>query len=220
MVIGRTGSYVPLVLTRWLTRAVAVVAPIAATATVATKWGFYPVGLIVLLVAALVGALWVAWERGRQPQNAHGGERAHDAWVVREVRDVLSRNDLEVIRSWDFGGSWRREWIEPIMRVAELDDVEHRPLDHELATEFRRLLDAAHEFLNYHTLNTFPERTGGERGWRNVGWSGGEAEGLDPERRRVWNERARRIEALADDLAAAYDSFIDLARRNVLLVTE
>ena len=96
-----------------LARAVAIVVAIAATVTVATTWGFYPVGLIVLLVAALGGALWGAWERGHAaahpPPSPDSHERQHDSWVVREVRGLLSRNDVEVIRSWDFGGSWRQE---------------------------------------------------------------------------------------------------------------
>jgi hypothetical protein len=209
------------VLMTWLARAVAILAAIATTVTVATMWGFYPIGLIVLLASALVGALWTGWERGRatthEPPTDGAAEREHDTGVVREVRTLLSREQLEVIRSWDFGGSWRREWIDPLMRLAQIDDVEHRPLDHELAGGFRGLLDATHAFLDYYALNTFRERPGRGQDWRNVGWSGGEAEGLDAERRRVWNERARRLEALADDIAAAYDGFIDLARRKVLL---
>ena len=105
------------------------------------------------------------------------------------------------------------------MRLANLDDVEHRPLDDELAAAFSSLLDATHAFLNFYALNSFSERIHRDEDWRNVGWSGGEAEGLDGEHRRMWNERARGLEARADDVGEAYDNFIDLARRKLLLNT-
>jgi hypothetical protein len=82
----------------------------------------------------------------------------------------------------------------------------------------RSALDASHDFLEYYSYNTFPERVyRPEEDWRNVGWSAGEAEDLRGEQREQWQERVRTLTNLAAQIGTTYDTFIDIARRKGLL---
>jgi hypothetical protein len=197
----------------WYTTALSTLGAIGLVAASATRWGLYPVGVIVLLCAAVVGLGAVAFQRRQAPDDP--AAREHDRWVVREVRQLVTRENVQVLTEWDFGGSWRQSYIDPFMHLARIDDVEHRSRDEALGNAFRMLMEATHAFLNFYALNTWHERGALPRAedWRNVGWSGGEAEVLQGEARAKWNERARQLEALADDIGAAYDDFIDRARR-------
>ena len=85
------------------------------------------------------------------------------------------------MRTWDFGGSWRAASIRPLYDLTDLDDVEHRPIDEKLAAASRELLNANGEFTLLLTQHSYPARDGDEERWRNVGWSGGEADGLEGE---------------------------------------
>jgi hypothetical protein len=201
----------------WYTTALATLAAIGVVAAAATRWGVYPIGVIVLLAAAVTGLLAVVVQRRGRGYDSLAHD--HDAWVVSEVRAAVTRNDVRTLTEWDFGGSWRQRYIEPFMQLASLDDVEHRPRDEVLGDGFRALLDATHEFLNYYAYNTWPERgLPRDDDWRNVGWSGGEAESLTSEVRAKWYERGRQLESLADAIGRGYDDFIDRSRHLGLLV--
>jgi hypothetical protein len=202
------------------TAALGALVALGVVVTAATRWSVYPIGLIVLLCAAIFGLVAVVVRLRRAPEDPMAHE--HDAWVVREVRSRLSRTNVETLVSWDFGGSWRQDYVDPFMRLAyDVDDVEHRPRDAAFGRELRALLDATHGFLEYYSYNTFMERVyRPEQDWRNVGWSAGEAEDLRGEQRELWQRRVRTLGSLAAEIGTAYDTFIDTARRKGLLDVE
>jgi hypothetical protein len=207
-------------LSTWASTVIAIIAAIGAIAFVATAWGFFPIGLIVLLTAGLLGALWVLHKaRGTSPTTDHRG-RQHDERIVSEVRNLIARRDIEWLKTWDFGGSWRAASVQPFHDLHSLDDVEHRPIDADLGAALRRLFDTSGEFANLLAYNSFFERMGGDERWRNVGWSGGEADGLEGDERRLWQERRDLLNAAADPVAEAYDDFIEVARRELLLAEQ
>ncbi|HET8586591.1 MAG TPA: hypothetical protein VFM74_01825 [Candidatus Limnocylindria bacterium] len=202
-----------------------ILAAIGTVVGVATAWGIYPVGVIVLLAVALVGALWVAWLGHRRdhdaattaPPGPDAAARHHDARIVAEVRNLVTRPNIEWLRTWDFGGSWRDSSVRPLRELNYLDDVEHRPIDPDLAASLRRFFDANREFTGLLTQHSFPERGGGDERWRNVGWSGSEADSLEGDERRLWEQRRDLLNDGADPVAEAYDEFIEVARRQLLL---
>jgi hypothetical protein len=208
----------------WGKRVLAILGSIG-TVSVALAWGFYPVGVIVLLSVAVIGALWVAWDSQQVPMDRalRGSDphaQQHDARLVAEVRGLVTRNNVTWLRQWDFGGSWRDEWMRPFIELEHLDDVEHTPLDDDLAVALRRLFDANAAMMRVLTQNGFRERNASSDRWWNVGWSGGEADGLEGRQRRLWEQRRDELNAAADPVAIAYDEFIDVARRQLLLETE
>ena len=203
-----------------MARAVAILGGAAAVVWAATTWGTWPVGAVVLLAVLLAAAVSLLWQERRRSQSP-GTERPdqrqhfHDWRIVGQIRDVVTRNHVDTLREWDFGASWRDEWVMPFMRLDHLDDVEHRPLDEELAAALRELFDANDAFTSVLAQNSFTDRINHE--WANVGWSGGEAEDLEGKQRRLWEERRDVLNAAFDPVAEAYDRFVDLARRKLML---
>jgi hypothetical protein len=90
----------------------------------------------------------------------------------------------------------------------------------DLGAALRRLFDATSEFAYLFAYNSCSERMGGDERWRNVGWSGGEADGLEGDERRLWQERRDRLNAAAEPVAEAYDDFVGVARRELLLAEQ
>lgn len=204
----------------WLRKVLALIVGIGAVVGVATIWGFFPMGIIVLLAVALLGALWVAWETHRGLTHAtttDSARRQHDARIVAEIRELITRRNIEWLRTWDFGGGWAAASLGPFFQLDNLNDVEHRPIDAELSVALRQLFDATDDFTNRVAENSFSEANLAGEPWRNVGWSSGEADGLEGDERRIWETRRDLLNAAADPVVDAYDEFVDLARRKLLL---
>lgn len=223
---------------QWIQRLSAVLGILGTMLAIALAWNgirdkssdwlgvFYPEGIIAVLAATAVFAAWVAWRSRRTVRSSsepppvtnedEERQRDHDRRVVAEIRRLVSREGIEWLRRWDFGGSWEGEHVNPYYDLRDRDDVEHRVFDRELGNALRYLLDATAEFVSSLNHHSFPEHRVG-RDWRNVGWSGGEADGLSGEQRRIWEERRDLLNGTADDVVAAYDEFIDVARRKLLL---
>lgn len=221
---GLAGLSVCIVVKTFAAVAAGLLAAVASVLGVTQAYGFYPLGLIVLLGVAAAASLATAAEAVRRLRRANANpptidpaQRRHDAGIVARVRAQVTRDDIEWLKGWDFGGSWRREDTEPAHRLTELDDVEHRPIDTELDEALRRLLDANREFLKSLGLCSFSERTVADERWQNIGWTSGEAEALGSKERRIWESRRDQLNADADAVAEAYDAFIDVARRKLLL---
>jgi hypothetical protein len=136
----------------------AIIGGVGAVYAVATLWGFYPLGLIVLLVIALVAALYVAQVEHRRastneqalsagpPSLPDPAERRHDAKVVAEIRDILTRRDVTRLREHDFGALWMDEWMDGVREVARREDPEHIVFAPDLQQALTGLFDALRVF--------------------------------------------------------------------------
>jgi hypothetical protein len=129
---------------------------------------------------------------------------------------LVTRSNIENLRGWDFGASWQASWVHPLYDFVHLDDVEHKPIDPELAAALRRLFDANREFTHVLAVNSWPQ-DGGGGDWYNIGWSGGAAEGLGGDAARLFEHRRGLLNAGVDPLIEAYDGFVEVARRKLLL---
>jgi hypothetical protein len=203
---------------QWGKTFLAILGAIATVVGVAAIWGLYPIGLIVLLLVALVAALWVLYQRDKSSGTVAATPdprvRRHDSWIVAEVRKLVPRRNIEWLRTWDFGAAWQASLMDPFFQLEHLNDVEHRPLDAELAVALERLFQVTDELAQLHAVNSFPDKN--SQGWADTGWSDVEG-GKYGKHRDLFQERRELLNNAADPVAATYDEFIDIARHKLLL---
>jgi hypothetical protein len=198
---------------RWWANLLTVLTVVAAVITVSAATGSYPLGLVILLVACLIAALWELQKRKDQ------GTRGHDSAIVSKVRKVINHGAEDWVRHHDFGENWRRSEVEPFRALERLNTVEYRPFDARLGTAARQLFEANSKFLRALGAHSSPDD--GDLGvdWFNVGWNGTQAEALAGEEWAMYKERREHIGAAANEVVAAYDGFLDTAHRLKLLPT-
>src|SRR5229473_1330411 len=94
----RPARYVPPVLRRWGSQVLGIIVALASVIFVATYWGFYPVGLILLMGIGLVVALVLRRQEKNEPPTPSSdlvGQRRHDARLVAELRELIPRQSIE-----------------------------------------------------------------------------------------------------------------------------
>jgi hypothetical protein len=106
---------------------------------------------------------------------------------------------------------------QPVLELDRLNDVEYTPIDPEFAAALRRLLDNTNAFVQLHAVNSFPDKQNDD--WRDTGWSDVEG-GKYGKYREIFDERRKLLNDASRPLADAYDEFIDIARRKLLLAAD
>jgi hypothetical protein len=211
----------------WGKTTLAILGGIGTVIGVATVWGVYPLGVIVLLAVALVAALWNGAMEHRRANAAaviaqapiapDPRARKHDAGIVLEIRHTLPRRSVTWLRQHDFAASWHDEWMDGVREVERLEDVEHIAFDPELQRSLTALFDSVTMFTQLLARhgNVVPSDT--YEMLMNVGWSPAEADGLVGDDRVEYERRTSELNHAADVVAEAYDDFIDVARERLLL---
>lgn len=206
---------VALVLKTWLATFIALLAGIGTVVGVATIWSFYPIGVIVVLAAALAAAVWIAWQTSRRAQKVDPTKRAYDAQIVQEIRGAVDDEDVTWLRGWDFGTSWPPQRIEPFSKLKQLEKPENEPYDRELAAALKALLDETGEFLECYANSTFSFRHGLDIDRkRNIGQGWREADNWEGEQR---EEAQQRLNDGGKRVVGAYDAVVARAKGTDLL---
>jgi hypothetical protein len=164
----------------------------------------YPIPLIVVLAVALVVS-WVYFVIDkRRPSDA-------DQRRLDTVFELLSRKAIDNVAAEGFVASWRDTLTWPVVLYVEEHAGHEEHFDNRAMEKRRqRLFQAADEFRWADAKHGFPDRY--NRDFRNTGWSEGELE-FDERKLGIAERRAKMIRDAAEELVAAHDDFVALAKR-------
>jgi hypothetical protein len=179
---------------------------------IVTGLGFYPIGVIALLVIALLSVTAASVQKNRDTLA-----RDHDARVIAEIRGLVPRDSIDWLRNHDFGDQWSPSSVEPFRKVIRLNEVENRPINRGLAREWEQFLCASQEFCDVFAQNVFNDPDPRGVMWSSVGWTGSQAETLVGSDSVLFLARRALLNKAADHVSASYDEFVDAARTRLLL---
>jgi len=164
----------------------------------------YPVPLIAVLLAALVGSWIYIWAAQRKPSQA-------DQQRLDRLLSALPREAIRRFEGEDFATPWRERSVFPVTwYVQELDGVEEHFDSKAMEKRRRRLYAAADRFMWEEAKKGFVHEQ--RSGFRNTGFSLGEIEG-DDKKLAMAEERGEILRSAAAEFLKTYDDLLATARR-------
>lgn len=168
----------------------------------------WPVGVVAALVLMLL--LAVGYVISLKLRERARGPASEDQELLDELLHVLHRSAIRRIEDQDFYDSWPSVTSSAaIVFVEGYGDHEHSFRDPALEAARADLYEKAKMFMHVEALRGFVSRH--NRGWRDAGYTPGEAEGI-PEREKLIEGRSEEISAAAQAFTQAHDQLVRAAR--------
>lgn len=130
----------------------------------APSWTGEAIGAVLVAATVIVLASG-SWRRrhAREAQSpaalaaALEAARAHDAKVVSSVFEILRPNDVNWLRTETFAAPWRSARITPFRSLSDSEQRLDLPLEADVETIVRTLMDSVRAFLELYDTTTSPE---------------------------------------------------------------